>query len=57
VNAYIESGGEVRSVRAGRAYVDVGTINGYREAIQLLKSQPGESMAAPGPQPVEAGVE
>jgi hypothetical protein len=25
-------------VRAGTAYVDVGTLNGYREAIRLLGS-------------------
>jgi hypothetical protein len=24
-------------VRAGRAYVDVGTLHGYREAIDVLK--------------------
>lgn len=36
VNAYIEEGGKAKGVRAGRAYVDVGTLNGYREAINLL---------------------
>ena len=39
VNAYIEAGGEVRGVSAGEAYVDVGTLHGYREAIQLLKAR------------------
>ena len=39
VNAWLERGGEAVGVRAGESYVDVGTLNGYREAIQLL-SQP-----------------
>lgn len=36
VNAWIERGGKATGVRAGSSYVDVGTINGYREAIRLL---------------------
>lgn len=36
VNAYLERGGEATGVRAGQAYVDVGTLHGYREAIRLL---------------------
>ncbi len=36
VNAYIAAGGVATGVRAGEAYVDVGTLNGYREAIALL---------------------
>lgn len=43
VNAWIEGGGEAVGVRAGESYVDVGTLNGYREAIRLL----GEEEAAP----------
>jgi hypothetical protein len=39
VNAWLARGGEALGVRAGTAYVDVGTLNGYREAIQLLKSR------------------
>ena len=38
VNAWIASGGRARGVRAGRSYVDVGTLYGYREAIRLLAS-------------------
>jgi dTDP-glucose pyrophosphorylase len=38
VNAWIARGGSARAVRAGEAYVDVGTLNGYREAIRLLDS-------------------
>ncbi|HWF18633.1 MAG TPA: nucleotidyltransferase family protein [Verrucomicrobiae bacterium] len=38
VNAYLAGGGRAVGVRAGEAYVDVGTLNGYREAIRLLSS-------------------
>lgn len=36
VNEHIARGGDARAVRAGTSYIDVGTINGYREAIRLL---------------------
>jgi glucose-1-phosphate thymidylyltransferase len=36
VNAYLAGGGEATAVRAGEAYVDVGTLHGYREAMWLL---------------------
>ncbi|MEI6351944.1 MAG: sugar phosphate nucleotidyltransferase [Verrucomicrobiota bacterium] len=36
INAWLAHGGEARGVRAGNAYVDVGTLHGYREAIRLL---------------------
>ena len=36
VNAWLQEGGEAVGVRAGESYVDVGTLNGYREAIRLL---------------------
>lgn len=38
VNAWIAKGGRACGVRAGNSYVDVGTVNGYREAIRLLGS-------------------
>ena len=40
VNAWLERGGEAFGVPAGESYVDVGTLHGYREAIQLLGSRP-----------------
>lgn len=40
VNAYLARGGAATGVRAGRAYVDVGTLNGYREALKLLADKP-----------------
>ena len=45
VNAYLDAGGEAWGVRAGASYVDVGTLNGYREAMRLL----GGEAAAPAP--------
>ena len=41
VNAWIARGGVARGIRAGSAYVDVGTLHGYREAMQLLSSKSG----------------
>ena len=37
VNAYLERGGAALGVRAGSAYVDVGTLHGYRAAMALLQ--------------------
>ena len=39
VNAWLARGGDARGVRAGESYVDVGTLHGYREAIQLLEKR------------------
>ncbi len=39
VNAYLAEGGEAFSVAAGEVYVDVGTLNGYREAMRVLAQQ------------------
>ncbi|MER9952004.1 sugar phosphate nucleotidyltransferase [Mesorhizobium sp. M0047] len=38
VNAYLAAGGEAFGVKAGTAYVDVGTFNGYRAALRLLEN-------------------
>src|SRR5512135_794580 len=48
VNAYLARGGQARGVRAGQAYVDVGTIHGYREAIRLLSARPADRVSAFG---------
>jgi len=47
VNAWLARGGTACGVRAGTGYVDVGTLNGYREAIQLL-SRSEDSIDAAG---------
>jgi dTDP-glucose pyrophosphorylase len=38
VNAYLQRGGRARGVCLGEAYIDVGTLPGYRDAIHLLES-------------------
>jgi tRNA (mo5U34)-methyltransferase len=38
INAYLARGGRARGVALGEAYVDVGTLNGYREALRLLET-------------------
>jgi dTDP-glucose pyrophosphorylase len=45
VNAYLAEGGEAFSVKAGEVYVDVGTLNGYREAMRVLGQQNEDPLA------------
>lgn len=40
VSAWLAQGGEAVGVRAGESYVDVGTLDGYRAAMQLLRPVP-----------------
>jgi dTDP-glucose pyrophosphorylase len=49
VNAWLAAGGVAHGVRAGHAYVDVGTLHGYREAMLLLGAAPCDA-AIPAPQ-------
>jgi dTDP-glucose pyrophosphorylase len=53
VNAYIAAGGRAVGVRSGRAYVDVGTRDGYREAVRLLHAEAEIEAAVPERSPVE----
>jgi glucose-1-phosphate thymidylyltransferase len=39
VNAHIANAGYVHAVRRGETYVDVGTLHGYREAVQALSQE------------------
>jgi glucose-1-phosphate thymidylyltransferase len=50
VNAYLAAGGDALAVPSGTAYVDVGTLGGYREAMRLLADAGKEasSCARPG---------
>jgi dTDP-glucose pyrophosphorylase len=43
VNAWLAEGGEALGIPAGEAYVDVGTLHGYREAIATLGKRAAES--------------
>lgn len=45
VNAWLAQGGEAVGVRAGSSYVDVGTLDGYHEAMQLLRPAPEPVLA------------
>jgi dTDP-glucose pyrophosphorylase len=47
VNAYLAEGGEALAVPAGEVYVDVGTLNGYREAMRVLGGQNEETIYIP----------
>jgi glucose-1-phosphate thymidylyltransferase len=53
VNAYLARGGHATAVKSGTAYVDVGTIQGYRQAINLL-SRMALSSASASPLPLLA---
>jgi dTDP-glucose pyrophosphorylase len=39
VNAHLARGGAAWGTRAGESYVDVGTLDGYREAMRLLQGK------------------
>jgi glucose-1-phosphate thymidylyltransferase len=43
VNAYLGQGGTAVGIKAGHAYVDVGTLHGYRAAISLLAEAAGDA--------------
>jgi glucose-1-phosphate thymidylyltransferase len=46
VNAYLARGGRALGVKAGHAYVDVGTLDGYRSAMLMLSDeQNGDAFA------------
>lgn len=47
VNEWIARGNTAHAVHAGEAYVDVGTIHGYREAIQLLAASSQSDVVHP----------
>jgi dTDP-glucose pyrophosphorylase len=47
VNEYINRGALVRAVRRGQRYVDVGTLHGYREAVNLLSRDDRELSQQP----------
>ena len=56
VNAYVAAGGRAVGVRSGRAYVDVGTLDGYREAVRLLHAEADLEGAVPERSPIEGSA-
>lgn len=55
VNAWIAGGGSARAVRAGEAYVDVGTLHGWHEALAALRGRGAVARPAE-PGPADAGA-
>jgi dTDP-glucose pyrophosphorylase len=49
VNAYLARGGIAHGVKAGEAYIDVGTLDGYRSALQLLERMRDREHSVPDP--------
>jgi glucose-1-phosphate thymidylyltransferase len=47
INAYLACGGNATAVPSGSAYVDVGTLGGYREAMRLLADLNCEAISIP----------
>ena len=47
VNAYLTAGGRAVGIKAGTAYVDVGTLHGYRAAMEMLQVRGSASGRAP----------
>ena len=45
INEYLARGGRASAFKIGQAYVDVGTLNGYREALRLLDRQGAHQLA------------
>jgi glucose-1-phosphate thymidylyltransferase len=54
VNAYLAGGGTAIGVRSGRAYVDVGTLHGYRAAMTLLADIASSDIVRPDHEPASA---
>lgn len=46
VNLWLARGGTAVGIKAGNTYVDVGTVHGYREAMNLLQQEPLRDRAA-----------
>ena len=56
VNGYLARGHRASAIRAGKSYVDIGTLHGYRSAINLLSSMRRDPASGPdsgSPQPSE----
>jgi dTDP-glucose pyrophosphorylase len=54
VNAYLAGGGDAVGIKAGQAYVDVGTLHGYRAAVGLLAQDQDDAGINSGSLPLRA---
>ncbi|WP_116809309.1 sugar phosphate nucleotidyltransferase [Steroidobacter cummioxidans] len=58
INAYLANGGEALGIKAGEAYVDVGTLQGYRAAMLMLsETSPGCDAMPASAAPESARIE
>jgi len=57
VNAWLAEGGAAVGVKAGREYVDVGTLHGYRAAVHILEQPASEERNVETTQPQENRVD
>jgi glucose-1-phosphate thymidylyltransferase len=55
INAYLARGGRAWAAPIGEAYVDVGTLNGFRAATRLLETRAPESAIGPHVEQSTAG--
>ncbi|HVU50003.1 MAG TPA: nucleotidyltransferase family protein, partial [Polyangia bacterium] len=53
VNAFVARGGRALGFKSGRAYVDVGTFDGYRDAVRVLRAEDELDLPSLEPSPVE----
>jgi dTDP-glucose pyrophosphorylase len=44
INAYLAAGGDAVGCRGGQTYVDVGTLHGYRAAMQMLSEHDADAL-------------
>ncbi|HET9099503.1 MAG TPA: sugar phosphate nucleotidyltransferase [Acidobacteriaceae bacterium] len=56
VNAWLRQGNRATGVCAGEAYVDVGTLHGYRKAIRLLGAQIDRTTIAADESPIPSSA-
>lgn len=54
INAYLAAGGVALGIKAGEAYVDVGTLQGYRAAMLMLSENQSEQDTLATPEVGEA---
>jgi dTDP-glucose pyrophosphorylase len=50
INAYLARGGRAAGLRRGDAYVDVGTLHGYRHAMRILERAAPAAVGLPAPE-------
>lgn len=44
VNAWLREGGSARALRIGEVYVDIGTVRGYREGLEIVAMHSGDNV-------------